>query len=927
MLLNRGLILLTALLALSFFGNVGAQQPAEKKEKPKEFPDFAEIVTEEFTKTEGFYNIYKHQEKQIAYLEIPAGTLEQDFLMAFSIAGGSIYTGFQWGDGLLYWKRYDKQLALLERQVQYRAGNPSSPLGQSVTRTYKDTLLTTYSIVTLNGGNPVINLADITLHSVGTFFGRWFQVGDTDLAQYVKLKAFPQNVEIAFEFPDPWGNFVTLHCSIHNLPASSDYQPRKADDRIGYFLTVHKDLTDGKSEENYFVRYVNRWNLKKQDPELKKSPVVKPIIFYIEKTVPVKLRNAVREGILEWNKAFEKVGYLDAIVVRQQTDTNEFKDLDPEDSRYNFFRWISSEMAFAMGPSRVDPRSGEILDADILFDGSYIRYSLMEYDQLIREGSTSSMSPRHLEYLKKNPHRHPMASINRWPGTVEGEDTLHKTDQLIRKAMDEKRAQHQHEFCMIEKGKAHEMNMAALYFATLREIMNDRKEGEEGGETPAEKKDDYPEEFINQVVKDIVMHEVGHTLGLRHNFKASSWKSLKEINSNPAPEALAASVMDYNPTNIKSPKKDAIQGNYQMKTIGPYDYWVIEYGYTPETDEQKLAEIASQSSKPEHVYGTDEDVSSADPFIQRWELGNDPIAFAKHRIEIADAIRKDIVKRSMKKGDSFYNFTKTFGMVLYEYYRAGNTALNYLAGEEVNRDHFGDPNGRDPVVLVPAEKQREALRFVCENLLSATAFSFKPEELTKLAPNNWSHWGSGGWFKEHSFDVYERVLRVQSWLLYDIFNGEIFQRLYNQELKTKEANPLTLPEMFASLRNAVWSELDSAPKETPTHATPWIHGYRRNLQRVHLEELIEFAMDGSGWNPPAVITLAWLELKELKAKIDNARSATNLEKDAYTRSHLEESSKRIQKALDAAYSLNKKPAFGGGFFIIIGEQPESGEQK
>src|SRR5690606_37025427 len=144
----------------------------------------------------------------------------------------------------------------------------------------------------------------------------------------------------------------------------------------GYFLTVLKDFSK-KSDEDRFVRYINRWHLVKADPSAELSPPEEPIIFWIEKTVPYKYRAPIRDGILEWNKAFEKAGCVNAIEVRQQDDAAEW---DPEDIRYNTFRWITSGAGFAMGPSRVNPTTGQILDADIIFDADFIQFWKREYE-------------------------------------------------------------------------------------------------------------------------------------------------------------------------------------------------------------------------------------------------------------------------------------------------------------------------------------------------------------------------------------------------------------------------------------------------------------------------------------------------------------------------------------------------------------------
>ena len=166
---------------------------------------------------------------------------------------------------------------------------------------------------------------------------------------------------------DSRGVTINVHYSISLLPQTG-YQPRLADDRVGYFVTVIKDYSK-KYETDRFVRYVNRWDLRKAEPSAELSPPKRPIVFWLEKTIPFEFRKPIREGILEWNKAFEKAGFANAIEVRQQPDD---ADWDPEDINYNTFRWITAGAGFAMGPSRVNPLTGEILDADMIFDSDFL---------------------------------------------------------------------------------------------------------------------------------------------------------------------------------------------------------------------------------------------------------------------------------------------------------------------------------------------------------------------------------------------------------------------------------------------------------------------------------------------------------------------------------------------------------------------------
>src|SRR5437660_5061618 len=213
-------------------------------------------------------------------------------------------------------------------------------------------------------------------------------------SSWASVKGLEENVELEVEatyssggtrdidtVPDSRGATINVHYSISKLPSHS-YQPRLADDRIGYFLTVIKDFSKAGDDEQ-FTRYVNRWDLQKADPSAELSPPKKPIIFWLEKTVPFKYRKPIRDGILEWNKAFEKIGYTSAIEVRQQPDN---ADWDPEDIRYNTFRWITSNAGFAMGPSRVNPINGQILDADIIFDADFLRVWQEQYETFTPQG-------------------------------------------------------------------------------------------------------------------------------------------------------------------------------------------------------------------------------------------------------------------------------------------------------------------------------------------------------------------------------------------------------------------------------------------------------------------------------------------------------------------------------------------------------------
>ena len=247
---------------------------------------------------------------------------------------------------------------------------------------YTDSILFSLPIVTMSPtGSFVVDLTPVFMSDLPQFSHIIPGFGFApDRSTWAKIKGFPTNVEIEVAatyassgmalidtVPDTRAATLYVHYSISRLPETG-YQPRLADDRVGYFLTVIKDFSK-VGQDDQFVRYIDRWDLRKAEPSAEVSPPVTPIVVWIEKTVPYKYRGAVREGILEWNKAFERAGFSNAIEVRQQPDDATW---DPEDIRYNTFRWITANAGFAMGPARTNPLTGQILDADIIFDADFI---------------------------------------------------------------------------------------------------------------------------------------------------------------------------------------------------------------------------------------------------------------------------------------------------------------------------------------------------------------------------------------------------------------------------------------------------------------------------------------------------------------------------------------------------------------------------
>ncbi|OYW24398.1 MAG: hypothetical protein B7Z55_02270, partial [Planctomycetales bacterium 12-60-4] len=596
-------------------GPAAQAQEAKPAEKPE--PSKFDQAVKDMKKVEGMWPIYHKEQKLL--VDLKNNQLNKDFLILTSIAkgvsSGMVIGGMTWGDDVIWnFRKVGDKMHVLRKNVRFKA-KAGSPEASAVKVAYTDSVLYALPIVTDSPGGQLVDMTRIFLsddEQIGRFLGASFVM---DRSTIDKVKAFESNVELQVAavyqgsgsssletVPDSRGMQVQVHYSISTLP-QTDYKPRKADDRVGYFMAVTKDFSDMSDDRN-FVRYITRWDLRKLDPKAKVSPPKTPVTFYLEKTIPVALRPIIRSGIEEWNKAYDKLGFDNAIEVRQQGDSD---DWDPEDVTKNTFRWITAEAGFAMGPSRVNPVTGQILDADIIFDASFLRYWRQEYENFSAQTAAELVIPGYA------------------PAPSE-------TLPFLRGQADSG--------CQLSVGMQHQMGFAAAALLA-RGFVDARAE--------------LPQEFLEQALKEVTMHEVGHTLGLRHNFKASAWKTLAEIQDpgKPASEPTVASVMDYSPVNIAP--AGAKQTAYYTSTIGPYDMWAIEYGYKEISGDEsaELAKIAARSAEPGLDYATDEDTRSSDPdpLSNRFDLGKDPIEYARQQVKVVSELTPKIMERAVQDGE------------------------------------------------------------------------------------------------------------------------------------------------------------------------------------------------------------------------------------------------------------------------------------
>ncbi len=405
------------------------------------------------------------------------------------------------------------------------------------------------------------------------------------------------------------------------------------------------------------------------------------------------------------------------------------------------------------------------------------------------------------------------------------------------------------------------------------------------------------------------MHEIGHTLGLRHNFKASTQLSLEDINN---PEkakdsGMGSSVMDYYPVNVVP--SGTKQGNFYSPTIGSYDMWAIEYGYKPtgasdpEAEVAELNKIASRSGEPGLQYSTDEDTRGIDPdpLSNRFDLGNDAVEFAKQRSKVVAEVWPKLVDKVTKDGDGYQRVRQAFGVLLSEEGQAMHFASRYVGGVYVNRSHKGDPKAADPYVVTEPKKQRDALKLVEDQVFSDAPFDFPPSLYNHMAATRWSHWGSEVPMR-NDYPVHEVIALWQDRILQQLLSPLTLTRICDSELKVPaDQDAFTSAELIHGLTSTIFAETEKLPSGEFTNRKPAISSLRRNLQRIYLKRLSALAM-GETQAPQDSQTIAYSELKSLEERI-NKLLKDNSKLDDYSKAHLLETANRIAKVTDARLLL------------------------
>ena len=598
---------------------------------------------------------------------------------------------------------------------------------------------------------------------------------------------YPENTDFEIEYvfsnqankpienQDSRNNTISVRYSFIKYP-ENNFEPRIENQRIGFFSERKTNLSS--TEITPYEDLINKWHLEKKDTNKDKSVPIKPIVFWIENTTPYELRPIIEKAVLSWNLAFEEAGFIDAIEVKIQPDDAKWS---AGDIRYNTIRWTSSPNPpfGGYGPSFTNPRTGEILGADIMLEWIYLT-NRIRYSEIFENQDAENNEICHYSSIKQQ---------NRLFG------------KIVSEALD-----------------LDDSDLSRLY-----------------------------EEDLYQ----LILHEVGHTLGLNHNFAASTLHDNESIH-NPEityKEGLSSSVMDYHSLNIAPLGKE--QGQYADIKPGKYDVLAIKYAYTPNLSKKDLNDMLLDHSSNEYLFGNDgDDMRSPgrgiDPRINTGDMTNNPVEYAKDRIILSQNLIPDLYESLKEKSDSWESIYQGYRILLRQIHTSAEIISRQVGGVYVNRGSMSNIN-ENPYEVVPYEMQKKSIDILSEYYFDSDKFYIPIEIVNKMQRERRSFDFFG---KTEDPKIHQMILKGQKKVLKHFTNSKVLKRLSDSSLYGNKYLP---SELFKDLTSSIFDDKKSKK----------LNAIDQNLQNYFIKRLIMIMQSGN-FDAPSV-SASFASLKKIKA--------------------------------------------------------------
>jgi len=666
-------------------------------------------------KIDGLFAMYRDTITGSVQMYVKKDQLGKDYIyQSFSMGGPTtlfLNQNMIRNTWLFYIQKSDDKIELLQRNTNFYY-DKSNPVSKAANVDVSDAVFYSDKVAAQDSLGYLISVDGLflgdKLDPVKPVFpptlppGAMFNLGNLNISKskYQKIRSFPGNtdvvVELAYDNPMPLnggGKDITdaryvrvkMQHSFLEVP-KNDFRPRRDDPRVGYFGSEVDNLTSLSSTP--YKDFISRWNLKKKDPSAALSEPVEPIVFWIENTTPLEYRPIIKEAGEKWNEAFEKAGFKNAVVMKQMPDTATW---DPADIAYNVIRWVSSAYPSygAIGPSFYNPLTGQILGADITVEWRSGAGTVVTDD--LFNGGNSAL---------KLPWENPAEAVSGKLAQVNDFDKNHMASCAL----------------------AQELTMQYQAGLTAIEALD--------ADMPEAKRAETIREMHKQFLYYLIMHEMGHTLGLNHNMKASQMLSPAQMNDVALTRkiGLQGSVMDYPAVNVSSDRSK--QGDYYTTKAGPYDLWAIEYGYTPfsESEEEAgLNKILSRSTDPQLAFGNDADDMRSpgggiDPRVNVNDQTNDMVAYGEDRFKLVNTMMPKLKSRFSKTGQSYQELRQRYLQLNNQRLGMATAVSRYIGGVYVDRSFVGQKTATAPFTPVSVAYQKKAMALLGKYVFAPDAF-------------------------------------------------------------------------------------------------------------------------------------------------------------------------------------------------------------